>query len=174
MLGLVTTDDGDVPLFMRPLDGNSSDKVSISAIVGQVMEQFRASQAEPLEEEPLVVFDSGGYSEANMTAYNKAKIRWCSRVPETSTEAKAALAEIPKKWQEFSDQSGHYFSIQQKLPQGEERWVIVRTKKNLEKAQKTLQKKADKDHGTWEKRLRHLGKESFACQQDAEAARPRP
>jgi hypothetical protein len=50
-----------------------------------------------------------------MKAYNQAKIRWCSRVPETSTEAKAALAEVPKKWQEFSDQSGHYFSLQLKL-----------------------------------------------------------
>jgi hypothetical protein len=50
-----------------------------------------------------------------MKAYNQAKIPWCSRVPETSTEAKAALAEVPKKWQEFSDQSGHYFSLQLKL-----------------------------------------------------------
>lgn len=170
MLGLVTTDDGDIPTFMRPLDGNSSDKVSISAIVRQVMEQFRASQADPTHEEPLVVFDSGGYSEANMKAYNEANILWCSRVPETSTEAKAALAEVPKEWQEFSNQSGHSFSLQQTLPQGEERWVVVRTKKNMEAAQKTLQKKANKDHEVWEKRLRRLGTQSFACQSDAQAA----
>jgi transposase len=60
MLGLVTTQDGDVPLFMCPLDGNSSDKVSISAIVGQIIEQLRGSQTQSLPEEPLVVFDSGG------------------------------------------------------------------------------------------------------------------
>ncbi len=170
MLGLVTTNDGDVPLFMCPLDGNSSDKVSISAIVGQIIEQLRASQTQPLSEEPLVIFDSGGYSQANMKGYNEAKIRWCSRVPETSTEAKAALTQQPKKWEEFSDQSGHYFSLQLKLPQGEERWVVIRTKKNLEAAQQTLQKKASKDQEVWKKRLERLSKESFACQQDAQTA----
>jgi transposase len=166
---LVTTDVGDVPMFMRALDGNSSDKVSICAIVGQVMEQLRASQATQ-EKEPLVVFDSGGYSQTNMKAYNEAKIRWCSRVPETSTEAKAALDQQPEKWQEFSDKSGDYVSLQQTLPQGEERWLMVRTKKNLEAAQKTLEKKADKDHRVWEKRLKHLSREVFACQSDAEAS----
>jgi hypothetical protein len=40
MLGIVTTHDGDIPLFMRPLDGNSSDKVTISALVAQVIEQL--------------------------------------------------------------------------------------------------------------------------------------
>jgi transposase len=170
MLGLVTTHEGDVPLFMRPLDGNSSDKVSICAMVAQVIEQLRDVQNGPTPEEPLVVFDSGGYSQANMKAYNQAKIRWCSRVPETSTEAKAALVHQPKKWQEFSDQSGDYFSLQLTLPQGEERWVVIRTKKNMEATQKTLEKKANKDHEVWEKRLRHLGTQSFACQSDAEAA----
>jgi len=45
MLALVTTHDGDVPLFMRPLDGNSSDKTSISAVVAQVLEHLRGSRA---------------------------------------------------------------------------------------------------------------------------------
>src|SRR6266478_3665041 len=33
MLALATTHDGDVPLYMQPLDGNSSDKVSLLAAV---------------------------------------------------------------------------------------------------------------------------------------------
>ena len=205
MLGLVATHDGDVPLFMRPLDGNSSDKVSISALVAEVIAQLRGENPQPVQaepsqekpsqekasqdelsqgessqgessqgesspEEPLVVFDSGGYSEANMKAYNEAKIRWCSRVPETSTEAKAALLKVPEKWQELSDKSGYYFSIQQTLPQGKERWVVIKTNKNVEAAQKTLQKKAEKDQESWEKRLRRLGNQSFGCEQDAETA----
>lgn len=168
MLGLVTTQDGDIPLFMRPLDGNSSDKVSMSAIVGQVVEQLRASQQS--EQEAFVVFDSGGYSQANMKAYNEAQIHWCSRVPETSTEAKAALDQQPDQWQEFSDQSGHFVRLELTLPQGKERWLMIRTQKNLEAAQKTLEKKANKDREVWEKKLWHLGTERFACQSDAQAA----
>jgi transposase len=169
MLALVTTHDGDVPLFMRPLDGNSSDKVSISVVVQQVIEQLRAQEPEE-PEEPLVVFESGGYSQANMKAYNEAKIRWCSRVPETSAEAKAALAHQPEQWQEFSDHSGHYVRLQQSLPQGEERWMMIRTKQNLEAAGKSLQKKASKDHAIWQKRLWHLSAQAFACEVDAEEA----
>ncbi len=160
---------GDVPLFMRPLDGNSSDKNSMRATVTQVLEQLRAS--EPVEqEEPLAVFDSGGYSQANMKAYNEAKIRGFRRVPETSTEAKAALAQEPEQWQEFSDHSGHYVMLRQTLPQGEERWMMIRTTENVQAARSHLQKKASKEQAVWEKRLWHLGTQSFACQPDAEAA----
>lgn len=169
MLALITMHDGDVPIFMHPLDGNSSDKSSISATVKQVLEHLRASEPDG-QEDPLAVFDSGGYSQANMKAYNEAKIRWCSRVPETSTQAKAALAQQPDQWQEFSDHSGHYVRLQLSLPQGEERWMMIRTQQNLEATRKTLQKKASKDHGIWEKRLWHLSAQSFACQSDAQAA----
>src|SRR5437879_5358342 len=80
MLGLVTTHDGDVPIFLRPLDGNSSDKESISAMVIDVMTQLRETLSEA-EEEKIAVFDSGGYSEPNMKRYNEARISWISRVP---------------------------------------------------------------------------------------------
>jgi transposase len=169
MLALVTTHDGDVPLFMRSLDGNCSDKASISAVVAQVIGQLRESSPAG-QEEPLVVFDSGGYSQANMKAYNEAKIRWCSRVPETSVQAKEALAEEPKQWQELSDQRGQYVRLQRALPQGEERWMMIRTTANLEAARTSLQTQASKEQAVWEKRLWHLGTQSLACQLDAEAA----
>ncbi len=100
-----------------------------------------------------------------MKAYNEAEIRWCSRVPQTSTEAKAVLAEEPEQWQELSDQRGQYVSLQRSLPQGEERWLMIRTTENLEAAQSLLHKKA-----IWQKRLWHLGTQSFACQADAQVA----
>lgn len=40
MLGLATTHDGDIPIFMRPLDGNSSDKESLSAMVTDIMKKY--------------------------------------------------------------------------------------------------------------------------------------
>jgi transposase len=167
MLALVTTHDGEVPLFMRPLDGNSCDKASISTVVQEIIKQLRAS--DPVQqEEPLVVFDSGGYSQDNMKAYNEANIRWCSRVPETSKEAKAALALQPEHWQEFSDHGGFFVPLKQQLPQGEERWIMIRTTQNWDAARDSLRKKANKDAEIWEKRLWHLSTQSFACQQDAE------
>lgn len=139
----MTTHDGDIPIFLRPLDGNSSDKESISAIVTAVMTQL----LETLPEEHvqrLAVFDTGGYSEANMKRYNEAKIKWISRVPETSTVVKSALQEEPTEWHPFFDGSGLYTTRIMDLPQGKERWVIVRTKAGEQRAREQMAKKVKK------------------------------
>src|SRR5205814_2681462 len=89
------------------------------------MTQLRETLPED-QEERLAVFDSGGYSQENMKRYNEAKISWMSRVPETSKEAKAAIQEEATQWQALSDGSGQYRACIRDLPQGKERWVIVR------------------------------------------------
>ena len=61
MLALATTHDGDVPIFLRPLDGNSSDKQYLSAAVKEVMKQL-GEQLPAEQEQQIVIFDSGGYS----------------------------------------------------------------------------------------------------------------
>jgi transposase len=47
MLALATTHEGDVPLFLQPLSGNSSDKVSLLAAVQAIQEQLRATDEAP-------------------------------------------------------------------------------------------------------------------------------
>lgn len=168
MLGLVTTHDGDIPIFLRPLDGNSSDKESMSAIVTDVMRQLHETL--PDQEEHIAVFDSGGYSQANMKRYNQAQIRWISRVPETSTEAKMAIQEESTEWQSLSDSSGQYRTCVVDLPQGKERWVIVRTEAGEKATHAQMEKKVKKSQEQWEKKLWHLSNQEFACQSDAESA----
>jgi transposase len=46
MLALATTHDGDVPLFMQPLDGNRSDKVSLLAAITTIQTQLREAGEE--------------------------------------------------------------------------------------------------------------------------------
>jgi transposase len=169
MLALVTTHDGDVPIFLRPLDGNSSDKEHLSAAVKDVMKQLR-EQLPAEQEEQIVIFDSGGYSEANVKSYNEAKMRWISRVPETSTAAKTALQQEYEQWQPLSDGSGDYVVCTMDLPQGKERWIIVRPHARLLAAKEQMQKKAKKTQEKWEKKLWHLSVRSFSCEMDAESA----
>ncbi len=85
MLALATTRQGDIPLYLQTLDGNASDKVSLVAAVEALGEQLRGEGAEA----PIFVADSGMYSVANMARLGE--VRWISRVPETSTEAKQAI-----------------------------------------------------------------------------------
>ena len=54
MLGLVTADEG-IPLWLRPLDGNASDKVSLPQLVLELTRQLRASG----EAAGVYVADSG-------------------------------------------------------------------------------------------------------------------
>ena len=62
MLALATTRQGDVPLYLKALDGNASDKVSLVAAVEALAAQLRS---EP-EKTPLFVADSGLYSAENV------------------------------------------------------------------------------------------------------------
>src|SRR5437879_8851136 len=169
MLALATTHDGDLPVFLRPLDGNSSDKEHLSAAVKEVMTQLREQLPEE-QEQRIAVFDSGGYSEANMKSYNDANIWWISRVPETSTAAKTALEEVEEQWQALSNESGEYVVRMMELPQGKERWVIVRTYAQMQAAQEQMEHKVKKTYQEWEKRLWHLSTQAFACQNDAQQA----
>src|SRR5947199_489672 len=130
------------------------------------MTQLREQVPEE-QEQRIAVFDSGGYSEANMKSYNDAKLWWISRVPETSSAAKTVLAEVDERWQPLSDGSGEYVVRTMELPQGKERWVIVRMYAQVQATREQMEKKVQKTQQEWEKRLWHLSKQAFACENDA-------
>lgn len=134
-----------------------------------VMTQLRDTLTAEAEER-LAVFDSGRYSEANMKRYNEAKIKWISRVPETSSEAKRAVQEEPATWQQLTDGSGKYTTRIMDLPQGKERWVIIHTQAGEKAARAQMEKKVRKSQDQWEKRFWHLSNQAFACEQDAQHA----
>jgi transposase len=168
MLALATTHEGDVPLFLRSLDGNSSDKVTLASAVEALHEQLRTPESDP----SFFVADSGIYSEANMRRFNETKIRWISRVPETSTEAKAVVETGANRtqWQDSEDGQTHWFTHTMSLPQGLERWVVVRTKQAEARAQATLKRQVEKAEHNWKQKLWHLSNQRFACEADAQSA----
>jgi len=169
MLALATTHDGDIPLFLQPLDGNSSDKVSLLSAIQAIQEQLRATD----EAASVYVADNGVYSEANMRILNQGKVKWISRVSETSTHAKTALAQSDETWQASEDGHTHWVSQILNLPQGKERWVIVYTTASQQRAQATMQRQVTRVQASWEKQCWHLGTRRFACQADAQAAMAR-
>jgi hypothetical protein len=73
------------------------------------------------------VADSGLDSEANLRTVNAAEVAWVSRVPETSAVAQAVAREDPPAWQHSDDRQRWWWSRTQELPQGRERWLVVRS-----------------------------------------------
>src|SRR5260370_6463441 len=122
MIALATTHDGDVPLFLQPLDGNSSDKVSLLAAITTIQAQWREANGEP----GVYMADSGVYSESNMRQLNEAGVTWVSRRPENSTQAKAVLPEGGGQWPTAEDGTTQWYSRASSLAQGSERRLIVR------------------------------------------------
>jgi transposase len=169
MLALVTSGEG-VPQFLQPLDGNASDKRTLLDAVQALTQQLRESGETP----GVYVADSGLYSAEHMTRLNAAGVPWVSRVPETSTAAQALVQERLETldgWHSSADGTRHWWSRElRELPQGPERWIVVRTQEGEERARATLQRQAQRDQEAWEKRLWHLGNQTFACAPDAEAA----
>jgi transposase len=165
MLALITSGEG-VPQFLCPLDGRASDKHSLLEAVLTLTEQLKASGETP----GVYVADSGIYSCQNMTTFNTAGVPWASRVPETMTEAQAIVREEPTAWQATEQGKRQWWSRVVELPQGQERWIVVRSQEGVERARATIQRQAARDLTKWTKQLWHLGNATFACQADAEAA----
>src|SRR5262249_3190593 len=100
-------------------------------------------------------------------------VKWISRVSETSTPAKAALAQSYETWQSSEDGNTHWVSQVMSLPQGKERWVIVYTSASKLRAQASLQHQVKRAQAEWEKKCWHLGNRRFACETDAQTAMER-
>jgi transposase len=170
MLALATTRAGDVPLYCQALDGNASDKLSLVAAVEALAEQLH-TEDEDEAAAPIFVADSGLYSADNVTRLSAAGVRWISRVPDTSTAARAALAALAvadDPWHQDGDGALSWAAAAQ-APAGE-RWVVVRTTAGEERARATLARQVEAARQTWEKALWHLGNRRFACAPDAAAA----
>jgi transposase len=165
MLALVTSGEG-IPQFLKPLNGNASDKTTllhvITELTRQLLHRWRAAGGD--------VADSGLYSEANMHALQEAGVQWVSRVPETSRLSQAMVREEPDAWRQSDDGQVSWWGRTLELPQGQERWLVVRSRQGEQRARATLQRQAAREQTQWEKRWWHLSHRAFACAPDARAA----
>src|SRR5438132_10017004 len=166
MLALATTHEGDIPVFMQPLDGNSSDKASLLAAIRAIQTQLQETDGQA----SIYVADNGVYSEANMRQLNQAGVKWISRVSETLASAKTLLEEGSETWQHSEDGTMHWFSRQMSLPQGDERWAVVYTQASVERVRQTMQRQVSKAQTKWEQTCWHFSNRRFACEADAHAA----
>ena len=165
-LALITSSDGDVPVFMRALDGNSSDKQTIVAAHLACVQQMREAHEEP----GWAIADSALYSEANLRQFNAAQVAWITRVPETLTQAKEMGARTDCTWHDGHRDGTWWWQQEMALPQGQEQWIIVRTKEGEARCRATFTRQAAKLVAQWEKRLWHLSHRVFACEPDARVA----
>lgn len=164
VLSLTINGPSHFPLWMEPLDGNSSDKESFHNTIKKV-EDFKKQL--DVDRNFKWVADSALYTTDKLLRNNS--YLWVTRVPETISEAKKLMEILDEDvdWQEcekgykIASFTSHYGGIEQ-------RWLLVHSDQAEKRERNTLEKNIAKKDKALEKELWHLGNELFKCEKDAE------
>ena len=159
VLQLLSERQAGIPLLMKPLSGNSSDKTdfreTVQAHIAQMNNDFKLK---------YLVADSALYTAE--TLRELSKILWISRVPETlnlSQEIIHAVApdlmEEPEK-KVFRSVGVEYGDVRQ-------RWLVVYSPEASQRGIKTVNKKCLKLSTKESNQFNRLCKQDFACEADA-------
>ena len=106
VISLVMSDS--LPVFIRALSGNTSDKNHFREIVKEYGRSLQAKWGE----DKIWVWDSAGYSEKNLRESSES-YKWIMRVPETLSEAKEVLENADAEKMRSTTLDGyHLFSIE--------------------------------------------------------------
>ena len=158
VLSLVVTGPSAMPLWMEPLDGNSSDKSSFPETIHQVR---RFQQALDLDRSSsLWVADSALYTKDKLL--KQEDIIWLTRVPETLSTAKqmVRLPDDDIDWQQI-DKDYQIASFASDYGGVEQRWLLVHSAPAFERERATLEKNIERQQEQLDKALWHLSNETF-------------
>ena len=164
VLSLVVNGPSAIPLWMEPLDGNSSDKTSFHKTIKNVREFQKQIDVET----PCKwIADSALYAKDKLLKTNH--YTWLTRVPETIREAKQLVKKSDEEI-EWKDQENDYKTSEFTSFYGgiEQRWLLVFSQQAYIREKRTLTKKLNKEKEKLEKQIWHLNKEMFQCENDAQ------
>lgn len=166
VLDLITSQDGDIPLFVRVGDGNESDK----AVFGKVLVEFKKQ----IKFDSIMVCDSALYGQENLQLIQHLK--WITRVPMTIKKAKELVQNIEVEEVKDEDKEKRsdlnlesYTWKEEIVTYGgiKQTWLIVlsekRQKSDLEKLEKQLSQEEKKS----QKFLKEIQSEEFEQPQAA-------
>jgi transposase len=159
-LSLITSGDGDVPLYLRVGNGNDADQAVFTEVIAEFQQQWQAAKPE------VYVADAALYSEENLVALGE--IPWISRVPATIAEAQQLIQFLPSEMFSLSSNPSYSFtelcSTYGGVPQ---RWLIVQSEPRQQADLKQLDKRIASAKTNQTAALKGLGAHPFACEADA-------
>lgn len=162
------------PLWGEVRDGNASDKKLNAEVIEQIAQAFSPEELRTL----IHVADSAFVTGPNLAAADKAHLRFVSRLPETY----AAAAVVKERawagsWTDVGrvaarrEAAGYHASEQEATIDGRDYRLVVFRSSQLEKRKAAgFEKELDKQREALEQAAEALGRQGFACQEDAETA----
>ena len=120
MLELIVEQHAGIPLWMKPLRGNSSDPVEFGRVVDEHLAQLCRAELPR-----YVVADSVGYSAENLGKLAQGAVKWITRVPGTLNEVQAHLAHVEGATLAPLTAGYHYREGSSSFSGVKQRWLVV-------------------------------------------------
>lgn len=162
VLQLIADNQAGIPLWMEPLSGNSSDKTSFRATVKAHVAQLKREY-----QLDYLVADSALYTAETLPTLND--LYWITRVPETLTEARQAIAAAVPVVMASLDTMG-YQCLESAYAGVSQRWVVVYSPEAYQRAIKRVDRHCLKQSTADGKAFEALCRKDFACVADAKQA----
>jgi transposase len=165
VLELITESQANLPMMMRPLSGNTSDKAAFEETIERHIGQLRSTGGG--DTSVVVISDSAAFTRGCLKAYQRQGLRWVMSVPSTVGEAKRRLEEIdPKELQHLTE--GYRYSAFTTTYAGvEQRWLVIYSKAARDRAAKQVDKQLLKQGDKERIAFDELRRKAFHCPQDA-------
>ena len=163
VLQLITSNQGNIPLFMQAASGNSTDKNTFAEIVQEHLASFQAAV-----NHRHFVGDSALYTPDALAAIVAAKSHFVTRVPMQISQAKELIrhttpSEMTPIGEEYraKESTSSYAGIEQ-------RWIVIFSQAAYDRECKTPSKNFEKGKEKEIKAFKKLATEIFSCPKDAE------
>ncbi len=171
VLELITESRANLPMMMRPLSGNASDKTSFKDAIERHVGQLRGDDGGgggggggPTM---IVVTDSAGFTRECLAACQRQDLRWVMNVPATVGEARRYLEEVdPEKLRPLA-QGYRYTALSTSYAGVQQRWLMIYSEAARERAAKAVDKGLLKQGDEERKAFDVLRREAFHCPEDA-------
>ena len=180
---MIVDNRAGIPMAMRPLSGNSSDKSSFVKNIETHIDSLLSTT------EHKIIVDSALYSKNNLHSDAFKSLIWVTRVPESITEAKDAIATSSPKVMRIMDTddkntqstSSHFLYDDTTVSYAyrthiseygdiKQQWIILYSKEAKERSIHTLRKQFDKLNQKEMHLIQKFEKEEFACEGDMHKA----
>jgi transposase len=161
-LQLIVENQAGIPLVMRSLDGNDSDKASFAKAINTHINQFQTELGGQ-----YIVGDSALYTPKSLKRMENTL--WISRVPETLSDARWAIETISKELMTDLDKDS-YCSLCITYAGVRQRWVVYYSPEAHRRALGSVNKQLLKSSSAELKQLKQLTQQVFVCKKDAQMA----
>lgn len=163
VLSLIMTGPANLPIWMEPQDGNSSDKASFHETIRRV-QSFTENMSQ--NHDFCWVADSALYTPDKLLKHNS--IKWISCVPESIKEAKNLVDEPDDSFKWYELENGYKWTeVESNYGGIQQRWILISSEQAYNREKQTIEKQFNLKLEELERDCWHLSNKLFNCPEDA-------